>query len=81
MLFDDDVMADGEAKTSAFSGRFSREKRVEHLFFYIGRHTSPVVANSDFHTIAKVFGRGSEERLVVAAAYLRSALSRCIEAV
>src|SRR6476660_5988698 len=81
MLFDDDVMADGEAKTSAFSGRFSREKRVEHLFFYIGRHTSPVVANSDFHTIAKVFGRGRESRLVVGTIRLCSATGRSIETV
>ena len=73
MLLDDDVVADGEAKTSAFSGRLGCEKRVEHLFFYVRRHTGAVVANSDFHTIAKVFGRGRESRLVVATISLCSA--------
>ena len=66
MLLDDDVVADGEAKAGAFSGRFGREKRVEHLFFHVRRHTGAVVADSDFHTIAKVFGRGRESGLVVA---------------
>src|SRR4249920_2930552 len=65
VLFHDDIVADGEAKTGAFSGRFGREKRVEHLFFHVRRHTGAVVANSDFHTIAKVFGRSRESRLVV----------------
>ena len=60
MLLDNNVVADGEAKSGTFSRRFGREKRVEHLFFYVRRHTGAVVANSDFHTIAKVFGRGHE---------------------
>jgi hypothetical protein len=81
MLFDNDVVADGEAKTSAFSGRFGREERVEHLFFNVRRHTSAVVADSDFHMIAKVFGRGRESGLVVATVSLCSAPGRSIEAV
>ena len=81
MLLDNDVVADGEAKTSAFSGRFGREKRVEHLFFYVRRHTGAVVANSDFHTIPKVSGRGRESWLVVATLSLCSAPGRSIEAV
>ena len=60
MLLDNNVMADGEAKTGAFSRGFGREEGVEHLFFYVRRHTGAVVANSDFHTIAKVFCRGRE---------------------
>ena len=66
MLFDDDVVADGEAKAGAFSGRFGREERVEHLLFHVRRNSGAVIADSDFHTIAKVFGRGREGRLVVA---------------
>jgi hypothetical protein len=59
VLLDDDVVADGEAKAGALSGRFGREERVEHLFFHVGQNTSAVVADPDFHTIAKVFGRGT----------------------
>ena len=81
MLLDNNVVADGEAKTSAFSGRFGREKWVEHLFFYVRRHTGAVVTNSDFHTIAKIFGRGRESRLVVATISLCSAPGCSVEAV
>src|SRR4029077_13806021 len=81
MLLDNNVVADGEAKTRAFSGRFGREKRVEHLFFHVRRHAGAVVVNSDFHTIAKVFGRGRESRLVVATISLCSAPGRSIKPV
>jgi hypothetical protein len=81
MLLDDDVVADGEAKAGAFSSRFGREERVEHLFFHVRRNTGPVIADPDFHTIAKVFGRGSKGGLVVAAICRRSTLGRCIEAI
>ena len=81
VLLHDDVVADGEAKAGAFSGRLGCEERVEHLFFHVRRHSGAVVANSDFHTVAKVFGRGRERRLVVATIGLRSALGRRIEAV
>src|SRR5262245_26227507 len=81
MLLDDDVVADGEAKAGAFSSRFGRKERVEHLFFYVRRDASAVVANPDFHTIAKVFGRGSKDRLVVAAICFRFALGRRMKSV
>jgi hypothetical protein len=74
VLLDDDVVADGEAKASAFSSGFGREEGVEHLFFNIGLDASAVIANPDFHTIAKVFSRGSNGRLVVAAFRFISAL-------
>ena len=70
-----------EAKPGTLSGRFGGEKRVEHLVPNRRHNSGAVVADPDFNTIAKVFGRGSEDLLVVAAAYLRSALSRCMEAV
>src|SRR5262245_25904485 len=81
MLLDDDVVADGEAKAGAFSGGLGREERVEHFFFHVRRDAGTVVADSDFHTIAKVFGRGRESRLVVATVSLCSASGRSIEAV
>ena len=81
MLLDDDVVADGEAKASAFSSWFGCEERIEHLFLHLGRNAGAVVADPDFHTIAKVLGGGSKGRLVVTAIGFRSALSRRIEAV
>src|SRR5262245_49544085 len=81
VLLDDDVVADREAKASTFSGRFGRKERVEHLFFHVRRHTGAVVADFDFDTIAKIFGRGREGRLVVATVSLCSAPGRSIEAI
>src|SRR5262249_43923197 len=81
MLFDNDVVTDREAKAGAFSGRFGGEERVEHLFFNVRSHTGAVVVDPDFHTIAKIFGRGRQSRLVVAAVCWRSAPGRSIEAV
>ena len=81
MLLDDDVVADGKAKAGAFAGRLGREERVEHLFLHIWRDAGAVVADSDFNTIAKVFGRGSQRRFVIAFVCFRSALGRCMEAV
>src|SRR5215475_232811 len=81
MLLDDDVVADGKAKASAFPGRFGRKEWLEHLFFHVRRYASAVVTDPDFHTIAKVFSRGGECRLVVATIDFRSALGCSIEAV
>ena len=81
VLFHDDIVTDRKAKARALSRRLGREKRVEHLFFHVRRHTGAVVVNSDFHAIAKVFGRGRESRLVVATISLCSAPGRSIEAV
>ena len=75
MLFDHDVVADGEAKAGAFSGRFGGEERIEHLLLYLGRDAGAVVADPDFHTIAKVFGGRSQGRLVVASIGFRFAWS------
>src|SRR5262245_2620745 len=73
MLLDDDVVADGEAKAGALSSRFGREERIENLFLHARRDSSAVIANPNLHTIAKIFGRGSESRLVAAAVCFRSA--------
>jgi hypothetical protein len=81
MLLDDDVMADGEAKAGALSGRLRGEEQVEYLFFHIRRNPSAVIADRDFHTITKVFGRSRKDGLVVAAVRFMSALGCCIEAI
>src|SRR5262245_53804656 len=49
--------------------------------FTSGWNTGAVVANPDFHTIAKTFGRGSKGWHVVSAVRFRLAFGRCIEAV
>ena len=81
MLLDDDVVADRKAQASALSGRLGGEERVEHLVFHVRRDAGAVVANRDFNTITKVFGRGRDGWLVVAAVCFCSALGRGIEAV
>ena len=81
VLFHDDVVTDRKAKTRAFSCGLSREEWFEYLFFHVRRDAGADVADTDFHTIAKVFGRGRESRLVVATIRLCSAPGRSIEAV
>ena len=56
MLLDDDVVTDGKAQSSPFTGRLGRKERVEHLFLDLGRYTSAVVADPDFDALAKVLG-------------------------
>ena len=60
MLLDDDVVTDGKAEARAFSGRLGREEWVEHLFLHLGRNAGAVVADTDFHAVAAVFGRGGK---------------------
>ena len=81
MLLNDDVVADGQAKARTLPRGLSREERVEHLVFHVGRNASAVIADPDFHPVAKVFGRGSKRRLVIAAVRFIPALSCCIEAI
>jgi hypothetical protein len=81
MLLDDDVVTDGKAKACALSGWLSCKEWVEHLFFDVRRNTGPVIADTNFDTIAKVLGRSRQSRLVVAIICLCSALGRSIEAI
>src|SRR5262245_52370724 len=81
VLFHDDVVANREPKSRALSGRLGCEERLEHLFLHVRSNTCPVIADSDFHMIAKVFGRGRESWIVVAAIGLRSAFARSVESV
>ena len=64
-----------------FSGRLGREERIEHLLLHLGRNASAIVADSDFHAVAEVLGRGCKRRLVVASIRFRFALGRCVEAI
>ena len=48
MLLDDDVMANGQAKARAFSGRLGRKERIEDLLLHLRRNAGAVVADSDF---------------------------------
>src|SRR5215475_9853862 len=81
MLLYDDVVTDRETKACAFSGWLSCKEWVEHLFFHVRGYTGPVIADSNFDTIAKVLGRGRQSRLVVTTVDLCSALGRSIEAI
>ena len=81
MLLDDDVVTDGQAKASPFSGRLRREERIEYLLLHLGRNAGAVVADPDLHAVAEVLGGGSKGWLIVAAICFCLALGRCIEAV
>ena len=81
MLLDDDIVADGQAKSRSFSGGLGREERIEHLLLHLGRNAGAVVANSDLNAVAEALRRGSQGWLVVTAIGFRFALGRRIEAV
>jgi hypothetical protein len=53
-LFDDDIVADGQAKPGALSRGFSREEGIEHFLLYVGRNARAVVANRDLYAVAEV---------------------------
>jgi hypothetical protein len=81
VLLDDDVVADGETETGPFASGLRREERIEYLFLHLKRHTSAIVANPDFHTVAKVPGGRYKGWLVVTSIRLCTALGRRVEAV
>ena len=80
MLLDDDVVADGETEAGPFASGFRREEWIEYLFLHLKRHTSAIVADPDFHTVAEVPGR-YKGWLVVASLRLCTALGRRVEAI
>ena len=57
MLFHNDVVTEREAKPSALSCGFGGKERIEHPFLYLRWNPATIVANSDFHVIAKVLSR------------------------
>ena len=52
MLLDDDVVAQRQPETRAFTGGLGRKEWAEHLFLNFGRNTSAVVADCDFDAVA-----------------------------
>ena len=81
MLFDDDVVADGQAKSGALSGWFGREEGIEHLLFHIGRNAGAIIPNYDLYAVPEVLGGSRKSGLIVFAIILLFALGRRIEAV
>src|SRR5208282_1856826 len=81
MLLDDDVVTERKTEAGPFAGRLGRKERVEHLFLDVTGNAGPVVADSDFDTVAEVLSRGSKRWFVAASISLRFALRGCIEAV
>ena len=81
MLLDNDVVTNGQAQSSPFTGRLCRKERVEQLLPRLRRNACAIVANPDFDPVTEIFGRGSERRLIVATICFGFALRRCVEAV
>src|SRR5262245_55699681 len=81
MLFDNDVVTDGEPKPSSFSGGLRCEERIEYLFFYFRWDTRAGISNPDFHTIARASCRGHKGWFIATTISLGSTLCRRIKAV
>jgi hypothetical protein len=81
MLLDDDIVTNGQAKPSPFTGRLCRKEWVEQLLPHLRGYTGAVVAYPDFDPVAKVLSRGSNRRLLVATICLRFAFGRRVKAV
>src|SRR5262245_49768111 len=81
MLFDNDVVTDGEPEPGSFSRRLGCEERVEHLFFYFRWNTRAVIPNPDFHPIAKASCRGHQVWFIPIAIHVRSTLCCRIKAI
>src|SRR5262245_20180168 len=81
MLLDDDIVTDREPEPGSFSGRLRCEERVEHLFFYFRWNTRTVVADPNFHTIAKASCRGHQSWFIAIPISLGPTLCCRIEAV
>src|SRR5262245_15722023 len=81
MLLDDDIVADGKTKAGALPGRLGCEERVKHLLLHFGWNAGAVVADRNFHLIAKASGRGRKGWLIAIATGLGFPLGRRIKAV
>src|SRR6202040_2888521 len=77
VLLDDDVVTDGQAKPSAFTGGLRRKERAKQLLLHLGRNAGAVVAYPDFDLVTEVLGRRRQRRLVVASIRLGFALRGC----
>ena len=66
MLLDDDVVTNGQAQPSPFTGRLCRGNWVEQLLLHLGWNASAVVADGDFDAVTEVLGRSSKRGLIIA---------------
>src|SRR5215831_9393045 len=81
MLLHDDVVSDGQAKTSALSGWLGCEEGIEHLIPDLGWNPSAFVANRDLYAVAEVLRRNDKSRLIAIGTVLLFALGRRIKPV
>ena len=81
MLLDNDVVTNGQAEPSPFTGRLRCKERVEQLFPYLGWNAGAVVANPDFDAVAEILGRSSKCGLIIAPICFGFTLRGCVEAV
>ena len=81
MLLDDDVVTDGQAQPSPFTGWLRRKERIEQLPPHLGWNAGAVVAYPDFDPVTEVLGCGSKRRLVVASICLCLTLGHRVKAV
>jgi hypothetical protein len=52
MLLDDDVVTDGQAQPSPFTGRLGRKEGIEQLLLRLRRDTGAVVADPNLDAVA-----------------------------
>jgi hypothetical protein len=81
MLFDDDVVTDGQTQSGSFASGLGCKERIEHLLRHLGRHAGAVVANPDFYAVAEILGCGGQNGLVATSIYFRLTPYRGVEAV
>src|SRR5260370_37028828 len=80
MLFDEDIVAQREAKAGSLVGGLCREERIEHLFLHLRRNAGAVVAYQNFDAVTEVSGRGNDSGLVACTRFTL-ALGHRVEAV
>src|SRR5262249_21211978 len=81
MLLRDDVIADREAETGAFTGRLGRKERLEQFVAIFGRNAGAVVAHSDLDLVAEITGCNLQHRAKRLIRRFAAAFRRGIEAV
>ena len=81
MLLHNNVVADLEPESSAFSSRFRCKERIEHFLSHLSWNACTVVADSDLHPIAKVFSADCKDRFIFTIGDFTLALGRRIKAI